>query len=143
MIPIETSAGAVIFLRKDKKIYFLLLHYVAGHWDLVKGHVEKGETLKETIVREVKEETGIEDLKFIPGFQEKTEYSFKSNRVGGKTAFKINKLFLAETKKEEINLSFEHTDFVWLPYHQALEKITFGKTKKVLKKAMKFLKAKD
>ncbi len=140
MIPIESSAGAIIFLKKDNAYHFLLLHYNAGHWDLAKGHIEGGETLKETVAREVKEETGIDDLKFISGFQDKTEYFFKSK---GKTVFKTNKLFLAETKKEEINLSFEHVSFVWLPYSQALKKITFESTKKALKKAMKFLKSKE
>ena len=139
MIPIENSAGVVIFLKKNDIFSFLLLHYGAGHWGLAKGHIEGGETLKETIVREVKEETGIDDLRFVPGFQEKTEYFFKSK---GKTIFKTNKLFLAETKKEEINLSLEHTSFVWLPYHQALKKITFENTRRVLRKAMKFLKSK-
>ena len=140
MIPIESSAGAIIFLKKNNTFYFLLLHYGAGHWDLAKGHIEEGETLKRAVIREVKEETGIDDLKFIPGFQEKTEYFFKSKE---KTIFKTNKLFLAKTKKEEITLSLEHTDFIWLPYHQALEKITFENTKKVLRKAMRFLKSKD
>jgi len=140
MIPIESSAGAVIFLKKNDTYHFLLLHYDEGHWDLVKGHIEEGETLKETVIREAKEETGIDDLKFIPGFQEKTEYYFQ---LKGKRTFKTNKLFLAETKKEEINLSSEHTSFAWLSYHQALEKVTFENTKKVLKKAMKFLKSKE
>ena len=140
MIPIESSAGAIIFLRKNDTFYFLLLHYDAGHWDLAKGHIEEGETLKETVIREVKEETGIDDLKFIPDFQDKTEYYFTSK---GKKIFKTNKLFLAETKKEEINLSFEHKSFVWLPYHKALEKITFENTKKVLKKAMQFLESQE
>ena len=140
MIPIESSAGAIIFLRKNDTFYFLLLHYDAGHWDLAKGHIEEGETLKETVIREVKEETGIDDLKFIPDFQDKTEYYFTFK---GKKIFKTNKLFLAETKKEEINLSFEHKSFVWLPYHKALEKITFENTKKVLKKAMRFLESQE
>ena len=140
MIPIESSAGAIIFLKKNDTFYFLLLHYEAGHWDLAKGHIEGGETLKETVIREVKEETGINDLKFIPGFQDKTEYYFT---LKGKKVFKTNKLFLAETKKEEINLSSEHISFVWLPYYQALERITFENTKKVLKRAMQFLESQE
>ena len=140
MIPIESSAGAIIFLKKEDVYRFLLLRYGAGHWDLAKGHVEEGETLKGTVVREVKEETGIDDLKFISGFQEKTEYFFTAKR---KKIFKTNKLFLAETKKEEINLSLEHTSFAWLSYYDALDRITFENTKKVLKKAMKFLKSKE
>jgi len=140
MIPVETSAGAIIFLKKNNIFNFLLLKYNAGHWGLVKGHIEDNETLKETIVREVREETGINDLVFIPGFKEKIEYFFYSR--DGHKIFKINKIFLAETKKEEVNLSFEHTSFAWLPYNKALDKITFKKTKTLLTKAMKFLETK-
>ena len=42
-MPREKSAGAVIFRREDSKIYYLLLHYTARHWDLSKGHIEEGE----------------------------------------------------------------------------------------------------
>lgn len=38
--------------------------YFPGHWDIVGGHVEKGETLKEAMIREVKEEVGLKVLKF-------------------------------------------------------------------------------
>ncbi|GAI42981.1 unnamed protein product, partial [marine sediment metagenome] len=47
-MPLEKSAGAVIFSRSDKKIEYLLLHYQAGHWDFPKGNIEKGEKLEET-----------------------------------------------------------------------------------------------
>ena len=141
MVSIENSAGAVVFLKRDNEYRFLLLHYVAGHWDLPKGHIEGGETLKDTVIREIKEETGIDDLKFIPGFQEKIEYFFTSRT--GETIFKTNRFFLAETKEDEINLSSEHTDFIWLPYQQAFQKMTFKKAKNVLKKAFEFLKSKD
>ena len=138
MIPIERSAGAVVFLKKEDNFYYLLLHYKAGHWGLPKGHIEKEESLKETVAREVEEETGIDDLKFISDFQEKTEYFFQRE---GKRVFKTNKIFLAQTKKEEIDLSHEHVDFVWLSYHKALEKTTFKSTKEIIKKAQKFLKS--
>src|SRR6056297_573724 len=101
MISIENSAGAVVFIKKEDDFYYLLLHYEAGHWGLPRGHIEKGETLKDTAVREVKEETGINDLKFISGFQEKEQYFFERN---GQKIFKTNKIFLAQTQKEDIDL---------------------------------------
>ena len=55
----ETSAGIVIFRRENSKILFLLLHYPSGHWDFVKGKMEKGESVQQTAIRETKEETGI------------------------------------------------------------------------------------
>ena len=41
----ETSAGIVLFRREESKILFLLLHYPSGHWDFVKGKIEKNEIL--------------------------------------------------------------------------------------------------
>ena len=53
----ERSAGAIIFREEKRKIYYLLLHYESGHWDFPKGHVEKEEKEKETVKREIREET--------------------------------------------------------------------------------------
>jgi len=55
----ETSAGIVLFRKENSKNLFLLLNYPSGHWDFVKGKMEKGETTHETAIRETKEETEI------------------------------------------------------------------------------------
>ncbi len=140
-MPKEKSAGAVIFRREDGKIYYLLLHYGAGHWDFVKGHVEKGESEKETARRETEEETGIKDLKFMEGFKEWIKYFFKKSygKKKGPLVFKIVDFFLAETKTKKIKLSFEHQGFKWLPFEEALNQLTFKKAKDILEKAHKFL----
>ncbi len=46
--------------------------------------------------------------------------------------------FLAKTDMKKISLSHEHTDFVWLKYEDAMEKITFENAKKILVKANNF-----
>ncbi|XOB41200.1 MAG: bis(5'-nucleosyl)-tetraphosphatase [Candidatus Nealsonbacteria bacterium] len=130
-MPVEKSAGAVIFRKDKNNIYYLVLHYELGHWDFVKGKIERNEDLKQTITRETKEETGIDDLRFIENLEEKIEYFFKKQ---GKTIFKTVIFFLAETKTKEIKLSYEHVGFKWLPYDKALEQLTFENAKKVLKK---------
>ncbi|MFQ5573679.1 MAG: NUDIX domain-containing protein, partial [Nitrosopumilaceae archaeon] len=70
----EKSAGTVIFRDASGGVVFLLLHYPSGHWDFVKGKIEKNENPLETVVRETKEETGIFDLGFLDGFKENIEY---------------------------------------------------------------------
>ena len=40
----EKSCGAVVFREENGVRLYLLLHYAEGHWDLPKGHVEKGES---------------------------------------------------------------------------------------------------
>ena len=134
-MPVEKSAGAVIF-RKNKKIYFLLLHYQGGHWDFPKGIIERGEKPIDTARREIEEETGIKDIKFIEGFKKWIKYFFK---LKGKTIFKIVTFYLAETKTKKIKISWEHIGYKWLPYEEALEQITFKNSKEVLKKANEYL----
>ena len=135
-MPVEKSVGAVIFRKEKGNIYYLVLHYEVGHWDFVKGKIEDDEKMKQTIIREAEEETGINDLEFINGFEERIEYFFKRNN---KTIFKIVIFLLAETKIEKVKLSDEHIDFKWLNYEQALDQLTFDNAKTVLKKANDFL----
>lgn len=135
-MPQESSAGAVIFRAEGGQRLYLLLHYEAGHWEFVKGKIEKGENELETVVREAREETGISDLKFIEGFREKIEYFF---RRAGQAIHKQVVFFLAETKARDVRISFEHIGFDWLDYESAMARLTFENAKKVLKKAEAFL----
>lgn len=132
----ETSAGIVLFRRENEKILFLLLHYPSGHWDFVKGKMEKGETYRETAIRETKEETGISDVNFVDNFEEWIQYNFQfeGELVNKKVVF-----FLAETKTKEIEISHEHLDFTWMDYVTAMEKTTFDNAKTVLSKSYALL----
>jgi len=73
----ETSAGIVLFRKENSKNLFLLLNYPSGHWDFVKGKMEKGETTHETAIRETKEETEITDITFLENFEEWIAYNFQ------------------------------------------------------------------
>ena len=132
----ETSAGIVLFRKENSKNLFLLLHYPSGHWDFVKGKMEKGESTHETAIRETKEETGITDVNFLDGFEEWIEYNFQFQKelVHKKVVF-----FLAQTKTKEINISHEHLDYTWMDYNTAMEKTTFDNAKIVLTKAQMLL----
>jgi bis(5'-nucleosidyl)-tetraphosphatase len=131
----EKSCGIVLF-REDGQRLYLLLHYEEGHWDFPKGHVEEGESEHETAARETVEETGIADLDFITGFRERTEYSYKrEGRLMRKEVF----YFLARTGGEVVELSDEHTGFEWLPYEEALGRITYENSREILRKAERAL----
>lgn len=132
----ETSAGIVLFRKEDSKNLFLLLHYPSGHWDFVKGKMEKGESTHETAIRETKEETGITDINFLDNFEEWIEYNFQYQKelVHKKVVF-----FLAETKTKQVNISHEHLDYTWTDYNTAMEKTTFDNAKTVLTKAQMLL----
>lgn len=140
-MPKEVSYGAVIFRREGKEILYLLLYRKAHEhykemWDFPRGLIEKGETPKEDIKREVKEETGIGDLKFVSGFKEKVKWFYRKE---GQLINKEATYYLAETKTKEVKLSFEHDNYKWCNFDYAMKLIKFSNTKNILNKANEFL----
>ncbi len=142
-MPVEKSAGAIIFRKEGDKIFFLLLHYPSAshraekeYWDLPKGHIEKGEDVLATAKRESFEETGLNDLQFINGFKETIRYFFKWE---GKNILKFVTFLLAKTQTKNIKISEEHLGFNWFEFEDAFKKLSFKNAKDILKKADNFL----
>jgi len=128
----ERSAGIVLYCEKHDVKSFLLLHYPSGHWDFIKGRIEKNEQPREAAIREAREETGITDIQFIDGFEEKIQYAYQFD---GRTIKKQVIFFLAKTDTMDVSLSDEHLDFEWLGFDAALAKTTFQNAKDLLKKS--------
>jgi 8-oxo-dGTP pyrophosphatase MutT (NUDIX family) len=55
------AAGGLVFSESN----CLLMIFRRGYWDLPKGKIDHGETVEEAALREVKEETGLKDLKIL------------------------------------------------------------------------------
>ena len=130
----EISAGVILFHRQPRHEY-LILNYGA-HWDFPKGHIEPGEDPPTTARRELREETGVQDVHFFPGFRQRMRYSY---RRAGEDVRKVVIYFLAETAGEQVTLSYEHCGFAWAGYEDALRRLTFRTAKVLLTKAQKFL----
>ena len=135
----EKSCGAVIFHKKDESIKYLMLNYEAGHWDFVKGNVEINESEKETVVRELKEETGITEAQFIDDFREAIAYFYRRQ---GLTVHKEVVFFLMESYTDKVQLSFEHVGFIWLDYQPCHGKINLQKCKRYIAKSPRVPKEK-
>jgi 8-oxo-dGTP pyrophosphatase MutT (NUDIX family) len=87
-------------------------------------------------MRELKEETGIKDAQIIENFEHKYDYYYK---LKGNTIHKFVKCLLIKSKSKEIQLSYEHVDYEWLSFEEALKRLSHKNTKEILKKAKKFL----
>lgn len=130
----ERSAGAVIFNEVNSKKIFLLLNYPSGHWDFVKGNIEDEETLHQTVIREISEETGITDIEFIDGFEDKIEYHYQRD---GNLVHKEVIFFLVKTKIIDVKISHEHLGFVWLSFDDTIKKLTYKNAKNIMEKIKK------
>jgi 8-oxo-dGTP pyrophosphatase MutT (NUDIX family) len=134
---LEKSAGAILIYKKGEKIEYLLLKHELGHWDFPKGHIEEGETQKVAARREIKEETGLSNVRFVPDFKARIRYFYKWK---GENRFKIVTFFLGEAKIKRVKISSEHLAYRWVSYEKAMKLLEFKNQKDLLKNARKYIK---
>ena len=92
LLPNVVAGGGKVYNAKGE----ILFIYRNDKWDLPKGKAEKKETIEETALREVEEETGVQDLKIIKALPT-TYHIFKRN---GKHKIKITYWFEMTTDFE-------------------------------------------
>ncbi|HKT31334.1 MAG TPA: NUDIX domain-containing protein [Gammaproteobacteria bacterium] len=116
------SAGVAVLRETPAGRLFLLLR-AWRYWDFPKGAVEPGETPLQAAIREVREETGLNDLEFLHGevYAETAPY----NRG------KVARYYLARTRSDAVTLSAnpvtgirEHMEYRWLAHPQAAQLVT-------------------
>ena len=137
----ERSIGAIIFRFGEppsRERYFLLLRYPGGYWEFARGHVEDGERERTTARRELSEETGITNARFLPGFRERYRFQFQRD---GSTITKDAIIYLAEVSRWTVRVSDEHFGYVWMPGREALRALRFENSRAVLRRALVFLAA--
>jgi 8-oxo-dGTP pyrophosphatase MutT (NUDIX family) len=132
----ERSAGAVVFKDgSEGRSYLLLLN--AGHWDFPKGNREEGETELETVLREVGEETGLQNISILTGFRRVIEYYYRRD---GKNVHKQVVYLLASTNEDQVRISGEHQGYGWFSYRDAIKRASYDNSKNTLAEAEKFMR---
>lgn len=126
----EISSGGMIYRKEDDGYYFVLVLDAYGKWTFPKGHVEEGEELEATAVRELAEETGLKNLKVIDYLG---ETQVKVHKPNEKAFRKLIKYFLVETKDKEITVPKvkELQDAKWYTQEEALKIIGYDNAKDI------------
>ncbi|MBX8631506.1 MAG: NUDIX pyrophosphatase [Thermoplasmata archaeon] len=107
------------------RIEYLLLRRPdsrGGVWGPVTGHVEKGERLLDALQREIEEETGISELTYIIDLRVPFRYSKGEQNVEEHS-------FGVQVNTKDVRLSNEHSAYSWLPYEEAMARLTWPNQK--------------
>lgn len=113
------ATGALI-LNENDEIFLMKSPKWENQWLVPGGKVEEGDTMEETVRKEVKEETGLEvkDIEFLEvkdggnpdDFSRETHFIF------------LNFVCRAENPDVELDQR-EATEYVWIDPHEALEQL--------------------
>lgn len=131
------SAGGIVSFHNT----ILMLKKFNGDWVLPKGKIEIGETLRQTALREVLEETGVRAE--IKDYLGKIEYEYKNSWNENLISQKTVHWFLMYSKNMACtplrNEGFIEARFVHVD--RVLEIIKYKDEKDIVVKAMKYIEA--
>ncbi len=122
----EPTAGGVVFRYSKKnrnQVEILLIQDSKGRWTIPKGHIEEGETARQTAEREIREETGLQEMK-VGSWLGKINFRYRrgSSLVLMTTELYVDKAF---GTTDAIKPEKWMTSLAWLPANEALEKIEY------------------
>jgi bis(5'-nucleosidyl)-tetraphosphatase len=116
------SAGVVVVRESAEGWRFLLLR-AFNHWDFPKGMVEAGEEPLAAAVREVREESLIDDLDFAWGECH--------TQTGPYSRGKVARYYIARTRTIDVTLPVnpelgrpKHSEFQWVSHDEAMDLVS-------------------
>ena len=134
----EISCGILpVYINKNKKREFLLVHQHNDNWSIPKGHVEDGETFLETAKRELFEETGLVCKNIIE------DKIFNDTYIiirPDKSISKIVHYFIGYVTDKNVKIQPEEIqDYFWGNKNEVLSRISFNEAKKSFKEMINYL----
>ena len=120
--PHRLSAGVVVVTLAQRKLKYLLLR-AYRNWDFPKGLVEAGEEPIDAALREVREETTLDDLSF--------DWGLEYMETGPYNKGKISRYYIARSKQSQVMLPVnpdlgrpEHHEACWVDMSRALAMVS-------------------
>ncbi|MDB5169124.1 MAG: hypothetical protein JWO41_480 [Candidatus Saccharibacteria bacterium] len=132
----ETTSGGVVFRRNEKGgLEILLIQDAKNRWTIPKGHVEPGEEPKGTAEREIREETGLQEMR-VHSWLGKVNFRYRRAHT---LVLMTMHIYLVEGKGNTDELKGEDwlNDIKWLAATDAVDKIAYDDIGKLILIGMK------
>ncbi len=129
----EHSAGGVLFRRAAEGVRYLVIRDSYRNWGFPKGHVEEGESEVDAARREVREETGLDQLIYrAPALEIDWFFRFRGRLIHKTCAFFVFESPEGEAAPQEAE---GISACRWLPFEEALRVLSYANAREVLKVA--------
>jgi len=132
----ETTAGGVVFRRSQKgEVEILLTQDAKNRWTIAKGHIEPGETPRQTAEREIQEETGLKEMKVLNHLG-KTQFRYRRQNS---LVLMTMHIFLVKALGDTNALTKEEwmNGIGWFPFVKALDMVEYEGIEKLMLLASK------
>lgn len=133
----EPTAGGVIFRRNPRsgEIEILLIQDAKNRWTIPKGHIEEGESAKDTAEREIREETGLQEMKVMNWLG---KINFRYRRANS-LVLMTTEIFLVKAlgKNDQLKPEDWMNGIKWFSAKEALDKIEYDDIGKLILLALK------
>lgn len=132
----ETTSGGVVFRRtKAGVLEILLIQDAKNRWTIPKGHVEPGEEPAATAEREIREETGLQNME-VYSWLGKVNFRYRRNHT---LVLMTMHIYLVEGRGNTDKLHPEDwlNDLKWMPATEAVDKIAYDDIGKLILIGMK------
>ncbi|KKT46121.1 MAG: Glycosyl transferase, WecB/TagA/CpsF family [Parcubacteria group bacterium GW2011_GWC2_44_17] len=127
LLPKQKIAGSIPVTRSNLKVLLVERNDEPGHWQFPQGGIDKGETPRNAIMREMKEELGTDKLKIIKYVQDFHRYIWpKVDKLRRGYRGQKQDLFILEFTGAEGDIHIdnrEHSNYQWAHFDKAVETV--------------------
>lgn len=135
---IKEICASVVLIHNNKVL--LLYDKNWNHYVLPQGHRETGESLRQTVIRETKEETGYNDLKLIKKIKQYQYHYHKSNKIVYKNIHTyLVKILSLSSQKKQLD---KHENYAncFFGFNEAMKQANWPQDKELIKISRDYLK---